>query len=230
MCLQRTDSKGRKTENIKGIRAVSVDLDGDAPLEPVQQCELKPHLIIESSPGRYWAHWAVKDLPLAEFEDIMRGIAKCFNGDPNIAELAHCCRMPGFEHAKDPSNRFLVRIVEENAGPAYTAQEIRNAFPPVKKGSKPLSRPTSDPLFMSPAAKRAYDEAKTKADRYILPDGGSPKLADVEEAVTEAAKLDPLSYELERRAMAESFGIRAAVLDEIVSERREEEKVVPSRA
>jgi hypothetical protein len=51
VALNQTDGKGRKRENIKRVRAVSADLDG-APLEPVMQCALKPHIVVETSPGR----------------------------------------------------------------------------------------------------------------------------------------------------------------------------------
>ena len=102
-------------------------------MAPVQECELTPHVIVTTSPGRHQAHWRVKDLPLEEFENITRGIAKRFGGDPNIAELAHTCRLPGFDHAKDPDNRFQVRIIVFHDGPAYTPEQIRAAFLPVEK-------------------------------------------------------------------------------------------------
>ena len=226
VCPNQTDGKGRKRQNIIGIRAVSVDLDG-SPLGPVQACEITPHAIIKTSSGRYQAHWRAKGLRLDEFEEVTRGVAALFDGDAQIAELSHTCRLPGFEHAKIPTKRFQVRIVEENERPPYTAAKIRKAFPPVAKPASPTSKTTGasgNPLFMSPAGQRAYDEAKTKADKYILPDGSSPKLAAAEEVVGEAAKLGLLSYELDRRALAESVGIRATVLDDLVSERREEDK------
>ena len=134
VCLQRTDNMGRKRENIVGARAVSVDLDG-SPLAPVQECELKPHIVVETSPGRFQAHWRVQDLALEQFEGIVRGAAKRFGGDASIAELAHCARLPGFEHAKDPANRFQVRIVKSRKRPPYAAAKIRKAFPPAAKPS-----------------------------------------------------------------------------------------------
>jgi hypothetical protein len=51
-----TDFKGRKEENVVAVRAVFVDLDG-APLQPVLDHPLKPHIITESSPGKYHAYW-----------------------------------------------------------------------------------------------------------------------------------------------------------------------------
>ena len=65
------DGKGRKKENVSRVRSVFVDLDG-APLEPVTQATLKPHITLESSPGRYHAYWLVDGLPLDAFTTMLR--------------------------------------------------------------------------------------------------------------------------------------------------------------
>lgn len=49
------DLKGRKTQNVQRVRAVFVDLDG-SPLAPVKEGPLVPHVLVESSPGRYHAY------------------------------------------------------------------------------------------------------------------------------------------------------------------------------
>ena len=228
VCPNVTDGKGRKKENITAIRVVSVDLDG-SPLAPVQKCELPPHVIVETSPGRYQAHWRVDGLPLDEFVGITLGAAKRFHGDEQIAELSHTCRLVGFEHTKDPAKRFQVRIVEANERPPYTADETRKAFPSPTPAAAPAistvlveKRTTggSAPLFsLSPAAKQYGAE---KIGRYVNKDGAKPTPEQVEQAVGEAAKLDKVSYELVRTAFAESVGMRVGILDDIVTERREE--------
>jgi putative DNA primase/helicase len=53
--INRTDGTGRKAGNITKIRATFADLDG-SPIEPVCQCPLDPHIIVESSPGKYHAY------------------------------------------------------------------------------------------------------------------------------------------------------------------------------
>src|SRR5438552_5555135 len=50
VAVNRTDMRGRARENIKSVRAVTVDLDG-ASVDPVKKCVLPPHAIIETSPG-----------------------------------------------------------------------------------------------------------------------------------------------------------------------------------
>jgi putative DNA primase/helicase len=246
VCPQRTDLKGRKRENVTAIRVVSVDLDS-SPLEPVQQCELPPHVIVETSPARYQAHWCAKDISLDEFEGIVCGIAKRFGGDYSIAEVHHCCRLPGFGHAKNPANRFQVRIVAARERAPYTADEIRKAFPPAARpaiftvpdeiatSSNPLSRPTPKttggapaPVFMSPAAKQGQAEAKAKADKYIGRDGGPPKLLpSVESKLDELADLHPFKYEAERKEAAEDLGVRVGELDKEIERRREDRAIAP---
>ena len=227
ICPQQTDGKGRKKQNITAIRVVSVDLDG-SPLKPVQQCELKPHVIVETSPGRYQAHWCVDGLRLDEFVGITLGIARRFHGDEQIAELAHTCRLVGFEHAKIPAKRFQVRIVEVHKSRPYKADEIRSAFPSAKPAistrtvEKRTTGSTAPLLSLSPAAKQYGAE---KIGKYINKDGTKVTPEQVQEAVGEAAKLDKVSYDLERKAKADSLGIRVTTLDDIVAERREEEKV-----
>jgi putative DNA primase/helicase len=53
--VNETNGMGRKEENIVRARAVFVDLDG-SPLQPVLACLLEPHIIVESSPGRWHAY------------------------------------------------------------------------------------------------------------------------------------------------------------------------------
>lgn len=131
--LNRTDGGGRKGENIVAIRAVCADLDG-SPLEPVHECALKPHLVVESSPGRYHLYWLVDDLPMDRFVGVMYAIAKRFDGDPAIAKLTHCARLPGFYHNK--GERFRTKLIECNDHKAFTADEIVKEFPPEDRPHK----------------------------------------------------------------------------------------------
>ena len=124
VAVNRTDCKGRKRENIKRVRAVSLDLDG-APLDPVLQCKLKPHLVVETSPGRYQCFWRVKKLPLDKFKGVERSIAKRFDGDPAIALLTQCTRLPGFYHRKSkPFPTRIVRVNEPIFGPEYHFDDV----------------------------------------------------------------------------------------------------------
>ena len=116
--VNKGDGRGRRKKNVVAVRAVFVDLDG-APLEPVLNCGLKPHIVVETSPRRFHVYWLVKDFPLSEFGRVQKGLARRFGADPTCTDLPRVLRVPGFLHQKgDP---FRVRIVEINDGePLHT--------------------------------------------------------------------------------------------------------------
>ena len=133
--LNRTDGKGFRGQNITGVRAVMVDLDG-APLEPVQGFKLKPQIIVESSKGRYHAYWIIskeQPLHLQMFEPMQARIAELFNGDPSVKDLPRVLRLPGFFHKKkEPFLTSLISTIE--VPPSYYADEILEAFGVTKAG------------------------------------------------------------------------------------------------
>jgi len=116
-----TDGKGRQAENITGVRALFVDLDG-APLQPVIDCEIEPHCIVETSPGKWHAYWLVADVPLAQFKPLQKAIARRFGGDPQVCDLSRVMRVPGFIHRK--GSPFMSRIVATNAAQPYALAEL----------------------------------------------------------------------------------------------------------
>src|SRR5262249_18176115 len=52
VAINTTDGRGRTKKNVTAVRAVMLDLDGK-PLDPVQDCNLTPHMITETSKGHY---------------------------------------------------------------------------------------------------------------------------------------------------------------------------------
>ena len=132
VAINPTDGRGRTKKNVTGVRAIMLDLDGE-PLDPVHKCPLKPHIITETSAGNYHVFWRVDGLSLEQFEDVQRGLAKRFDGDPAVATLERCTRLPGFFHCKDIENQFRVHIVALNERAAYSVDEILAEFPPEKK-------------------------------------------------------------------------------------------------
>jgi putative DNA primase/helicase len=135
VAINPTDGRGRTKKNVTGVRAIMLDLDGK-PIDPVHECALKPHIITETSEGHYHVFWRVDGLPREKFEDVQRGLAKRFDGDPAVATLERCTRLPGFFHCKDVENLFRVRIVALDEHAAYSAEEILAEFPPEKKAHK----------------------------------------------------------------------------------------------
>jgi hypothetical protein len=115
------ETTGDSDKDVSKVRAVFVDLDG-APLEPVMNCGLKPHITVESSPGRFHAYWKVADCPLDRFKPIQQAIAARFNGDKSIINLSRVMRLPGFIHQK--KEPFLSRIMNISEHEPYSVQQI----------------------------------------------------------------------------------------------------------
>jgi hypothetical protein len=114
--INETDGRGRKAKNIERVRTVFVDLDG-APLELVLRGQLKPHIVVETSPGKFHCYWRVVGMALEQFTAVQLAIAERFNGDPGVSDLPRVMRLPGFWHQKAAA--FKVRIVSTHDGPPY---------------------------------------------------------------------------------------------------------------
>lgn len=125
--VNETNLRGREAADIVRVRALFADLDG-VPLEPVMACELVPHIIVESSPGKWHAYWLVHGLDLELFTAIQKSIINKFNSDIKVHDLPRVMRLPGFFHKKDAP--FMTRIVQENAVLPYSAEQILAEFPP----------------------------------------------------------------------------------------------------
>lgn len=119
------DGRGRKAANVRAVRALFVDLDG-APLEPVLNAPIAPHLVTETSPGRWHAFWLVEGVSLDRFSHLQAQLAKKFDADPSVKDLCRVMRLPGFEHRK--GERFKSRLVRIDDSPPIAFREFVAAF------------------------------------------------------------------------------------------------------
>jgi hypothetical protein len=111
----------RNNKNILAVRAVFADLDG-APPEPVfVEGEPKPHIVTETSPGKYHVYWRVTGLPFDDFSAGQEAIAERYNSDPKVKDLARVMRLPGFMHRK--GQPFLARMIDANDAEPYAWKE-----------------------------------------------------------------------------------------------------------
>jgi len=113
---------------ISSIRAVFADTDG-APLAPILSCGLSPHIVVETSPGRWHVYWTVTGLEACDFRAIQRRIAYRFGTDRTIINPSRVMRLPGFDHHK--GEPFRARTIRESGAPAFTAEQVLEAFPPL---------------------------------------------------------------------------------------------------
>ena len=83
------------------------------------------------SPGKWHRYWLADGLTLEEYTGIQAGIAERYEGDPSAADgVNRVMRLPGFFHQKNPAQPHLVTITHESGGQTYSAERIREAFPP----------------------------------------------------------------------------------------------------
>ena len=122
-CVNESNLLGRTTEHIIKVRALFIDLDG-TPLPT--KWELQPHIITNTSPGKYHAYWLVKDVPLVSFSLFQKSLANKFNSDPKVHDLPRLLRIAGFyHHKKEP---YPIKIVKYHENNPYTREEIRDTL------------------------------------------------------------------------------------------------------
>lgn len=153
MTVNQTDGKGRKLENMRAVRAIWGEYDHGLP----EALPLPPHLVVESSPGKYHVYWRVDGLTLEQFDGVMERMVADYSSDPNVKDRARVLRVPGFWHLKDPDHPFLVRIVSSEGAPPYAAEAILAAFPPLER-----------PVVGAPAAPEPLPSTPPSAHRALV--------------------------------------------------------------
>ena len=128
--INETDLCGRKKSNITRVRAVWQEDDGEG--EPLP---LEPHLVVESSPGKFHRYLFVDGLDLDEHGPVQEALVELFGSDPNAKDLSRVLRLPGFYHRKGAPH--LVRIVEESHQQPHSREALLEAVPPVERKAAP---------------------------------------------------------------------------------------------
>ena len=108
ICVNETDGRGRRRENVIAARANFVDLDG-TPLP--EEWAIEPHLITESSPSRFHVYWLVNDWlsDLNLWSENQARLAAYYGGDPSVIDPPRVMRLAGFWHLK--GEPFRSRII-----------------------------------------------------------------------------------------------------------------------
>ena len=143
--VNETDGAGRKTENVKRVRALFVDFDGSS-AEP----HLEPSFSVESARGEHW-YWVVNDCDLSRFEPLQSQLAKAYGSDPKVKDLPRVMRLPGFAHRKAEPKHVTFRA---GSGKTYSVAEIEGAHPGRSSGKSfaPPVEGRNDTLFKLGAA------------------------------------------------------------------------------
>lgn len=98
----------RTKSNVIAVRALFADADG-VPIEPILDICPPPHILVESSPGKWHIYWLTNDTKLEEFTPMQEAIAERYGTDPAVKDLPRVMRIPGFYHQKNEP--FMTRLV-----------------------------------------------------------------------------------------------------------------------
>lgn len=136
--LNQGDGSGRNNSSLVRMRAVWQD--DDAGFEGTYPVD--PHIVMETSPGKYQRVWLCDGLTQEEHRAVMERMIADFGNDKNAKDLARVFRLAGSWHQKDSKNPHQVVLVVSMDRPPYTRDEILAAFPPMqwKAKSKTPSR------------------------------------------------------------------------------------------
>ncbi len=121
--VNKGDSRGRAAKNVIEVRALFIDTDG-VPLPA--HIPLKPHLMVQSSPGKYHLYWKVDGLELSSFSTLQQALAEHYGTDPAVHDLARVMRLPGFYHRK--GEPVMVQLLEAHDHPPYRPADIFKAW------------------------------------------------------------------------------------------------------
>ncbi|MBZ0096989.1 MAG: DUF5906 domain-containing protein [Sulfuricella sp.] len=169
--VNKGDGLGRKADNVTGVRALFVDLDG-SPLEPVLAVNVEPHIAVESSSSRFHAYWLAEGCPLERFTPLQEALAAKFDGDPKVKDLPRVMRLPGFWHLK--GKPFQTRIIQTKQIPTYSIAQILEEFSAIEKSPFKQARTgleqgaRNDGVFRYASKLRGMGMAENEARELVL--------------------------------------------------------------
>jgi hypothetical protein len=109
----------RRKQDVKAIRAVyaEIDQDGKTALAKIEAdiaagLVPDPHFILESSPGKFYVIWRVKDFTLEQQEGLNTALQVRCGSDPACTDASRVLRLPGTQNLKDVSKPF-VEIIDQ---------------------------------------------------------------------------------------------------------------------
>jgi hypothetical protein len=118
----------RLIANVVKVHHLWVDLDG-APLP--RSWRLKPHAVVNTSPGKHQAVWRVDGVPQnrATHNRLTVALAQVYCADEGAQGINRVLRVPGYNHAK--REPYRVRLISAGDHRAWSLAEVRAAWPTV---------------------------------------------------------------------------------------------------
>lgn len=201
VAIQETDLKGRKKENIKNIRAIIADNDGNK--IDIEKLPLSPSIVVESSTGNSHLYYlldkkmSTSNGHKAGFELINQYLIE-HGADPGAKDIAHTLRLPGFlnwKHHEPVWCKVSQGYQNSLKQPLkYSFEDLRDHFKPSKKPSKKddYQNEKKQDLIIRPFQNALVSSALQKID----PDSDYPIWRDVGMAIHHSSQGSRQGYEL----------------------------------
>lgn len=170
LTINEVEGNRRTKDNVIAVRALYLDFDTQDSdrLEHLTSLDLKPSLIVESSPSKHHAYWIADGLPLERFTEYQKKLIDFFTNtgdapDKAIHDLPRVMRLAGYYHLKVKAKEgltgepFMTRVIYE--GKRYEATELIEWLDNI------------DSLPALPIAEQASDSKQHQHTPSILPQG-----------------------------------------------------------
>jgi KaiC/GvpD/RAD55 family RecA-like ATPase len=143
--VNRTDLRGRCSENVTELRALFVDSDnGGLPILPVP-----PSILVQSARGQH-AYWLLRPgEELHRFEQAQKHLAQALGTDPKVFDLPRVMRVPGFFHQK--GEVFRTSLIEAVPERVYSVEEVVAPLPAFRPRTETEWAPPARPVDRSTA-------------------------------------------------------------------------------
>ena len=102
-------------------------MDKDLQRKLIDNCPLKPSMIIESN-SSYHLYWFAKDWTKEKRYDIANGLRNYFDWDPAVVDISRVLRLPWYNHLKDEIKPYPITILEIQ-WEQFTEEQMILAYP-----------------------------------------------------------------------------------------------------
>lgn len=126
--VNETAGVKRTKDDITRVRAIYLD-DDHARQAPRDDWPLRPHMIVESSPGKFHYYWLTDAEPDSAIEDLMRGMADRYGTDDSAIDVSRVLRLAGTVNLKPGAGGHVARIVLAGDHARCMPAELFAAFP-----------------------------------------------------------------------------------------------------
>lgn len=197
--VSETDGSGVKASNIRKARASFIDLDG-SPLPA--EWPVEPHLVIETSPGRFHAYWMIEpETDLRAWSRLQSALAQKFDADPSVKDAPRVMRLAGFKHLKrEPFTSRIVSAVDAGDvnlafGKRFVLNDLATAMG-VCIGEQSKAKATASRSDRPAAVRRAVKYLEDRAPVAVEGENGDQTTFKVAANLHDMGISEPRAFEL----------------------------------